>query len=68
MVGHCSQIYLVTLYVWRFGLHAYLYLLCAQGGKKRALDTLELKLQMSASSHVGAGSQAQFLCESNTCS
>jgi len=33
-------------------------------GHKRALDTLELELQMVVSHHVGAGNETQVLCKS----
>jgi hypothetical protein len=46
-------------------VHVWLCTLCVQarGGQKRALDPLELELQMVASHHVGAGNQTLVLCK-----
>jgi hypothetical protein len=55
---NCS--YFLILCVWLFCLHVYLctmYVPGAQGGQKRALDSLELKLQTVVSHSVGAGTQ-----------
>ena len=37
----------------------------ARGDQKRALDLLEVALQMIVSHHVGAGYGSQLLCQSN---
>ena len=41
-------------------IHMSVYHMCAQGGQKRALDLLELELQMVVSYHVGAGPDLVF--------
>lgn len=41
--------------------------MCPMRGQKRALDSLELKLQATASHHVGAQNQTPVLCKSGQC-
>lgn len=40
----------------------------ACGGQKRAVDALELKLQMIVSNHEDAGDWTRGFCKSNMCS
>lgn len=56
-------------YVFGRGLYLYLCTMCILGacrGQKRAFDPLRLELGMVMSNHVGARSQSQFLCKSDT--
>ena len=41
---------------------------CADGGRGRALDSLELDVQTYGNRPVGAGTQTQVLPKSNECS
>jgi hypothetical protein len=52
-------------------LPTYVYALCvcnAHRGQKTVVDPLELRLQMTVSSHVGAENQTQVLWKSSQCS
>lgn len=48
------------LCLWVFSLN-YIYSWCHRGQKSKALDPLELKLQMAVSHHVGVGTGTQVL-------
>lgn len=63
--------FIFILYVWLFCLPVCLWPTCMpddQGGQKRYLDSLRLKLQAAVSPHEGTGNWTQVVWKINLCS
>lgn len=70
-ISHCPKYIYFILLACVFCLHICVCAVCMPGtlrGKKRALDPLQLVLQMAVSQHMGARNQTWVLREGSWCS